>query len=133
MATRLTRPTFQEDVDLLGRSNQLYEAREAAANRPVDYSRLGGAALGRRGDMYGSFLRASGNIGGGLADARLGREIASRRAQLEKEVLAEKMRNKQIAQLVDAGVGFGADYIAHQAGRDNFSLGPDSYWWMDKP
>lgn len=58
--TTLTREQiFPYDVKLSGQMERLGAARGRAERAPLDYSRLGGMALAKRGDMLGAFYDAA--------------------------------------------------------------------------
>ena len=86
---------------------QLGQAREAAEARPVDYSRLGGAALGKRGEMYGSLYDAASRAAGARRSAEQNRELAWRKASREKEAQAERIKAENVASVVTGVAGLG--------------------------
>lgn len=93
--TTLTREqTFPYDVRLSEQMERLGGARRQAERTPIDYSRLGGMALAKRGEMLGSFygaaLKAKGERDlqeqqrrGQWAEAGARKEAATLRAQAE--------------------------------------------------
>ena len=107
MVTSYNKPLFPYDLAFTGQMGQLGQAREAAEARPVDYSRLGGAALGKRGEMYGSLYDAASRAAGARRSAEQNRELAWRKASREKEAQAERIKAENVASVVTGVAGLG--------------------------
>ena len=107
MVTSYSKPLFPYDLAFTGQMGQLGQAREAAEARPVDYSRLGGAALGKRGEMYGSLYDAASRAAGARRTAEQDRELAWRKASGEKQAQAERIKAENAARAITGIAGLG--------------------------
>jgi len=116
LVTSYNKPLFPYDLAFTGQMGQLGQTREAAEARPVDYSRLGGAALGKRGEMYGSLYDAASRAAGARRSTEQGRELAWRKASREKEAQAERIKSENAAKAV-AGVAGMGNMLAGKLGR----------------
>lgn len=104
MVTSYTKPLFPHDIAFTGQMGELSKARERADAAPTDYSRRGGAALQKRGDMYGALYEAALNASANRRQAEQASDMAWEDARRKKEALARQMEAKNVASLV-SGIG----------------------------
>lgn len=110
-------PAFSESMAGLRR------ARESAESRPLDYSRLGGAAFLRRGEMYGTLYDAAAQAASRRRMAEQARDQAWAEAGARKEALAMRQQAQNISGLVSGLGGLGQDFVRRgaQIGRRELS------------
>ena len=103
---------FPEDVAFGRATGGLYGAGESVRQRPMGYSRMGGAGLLRTGGMYSSFLDAARRANEQLAVAQGARALAAEAARRKKRAVIEGMRAQAAANLGSSAFGIASDYIA---------------------
>lgn len=109
MVTSYTKPLGPYDTALQKQAGQIDQARQKAESSPLDYSRLGGRALGQRGDMFASFAKAAQNVSQDRRSADMNRTIAMDNARIKKQALIDKMKAENISSLVSTGGKFAQD------------------------
>lgn len=109
MVTSYTKPLGPYDAAFELQSGRLGEARRKAESAPLDYSRLGGAAFGQRGDMLASFAKAAQNVSQDRRSADMNRTISWDNARIKKQALVDKLKAENISSLVSTGGKFAQD------------------------
>ena len=107
---------FPYDVSFFDDSSRIGASRAKLDAAPIDYGRLGGMALQRRGDMYGALFNAAQQASGNRSAQEMNRRISWNEAAARKRALADKIRNQAIANYAKGGIkiaGQVASDIAH--------------------
>jgi len=118
MVTTFQKPLFPYDLALMDESSRIGTARGRAESAPLDYSKLGGLAFQRRGDMYGSLYDAALRSYGKQRGAELSREMDWREAGRRKQALADRMKSQALANLVSGGVKLGQGAVSEASAGD---------------
>ena len=141
MVTAYTKRSGLYDPEFSESMAGLRRARESAESRPLDYSRRGGAALLRRGEMYGTLYDAAAQAAARRRMAEQARDQAWAEAGARKEALAMRQQAQNISGLVSGLGGLGQDFVRSGV-QVQKRLGPNSgfedvmkemhrgpYWW----
>lgn len=109
MVTSYTKPMGPYDTAFEVQSGRLGEAREKAESAPLDYSRLGGRALGQRGGMLASFAKAAQNVSQDRRSADMKNTVAMVHAKIKKQALVDRLKAENVSSLVSTGGKFAQD------------------------
>ena len=109
---------FPEDVQFGRATEKLYSAGEGLGARPLNFSRMGGSAIGRAGDMYGSFYGAANRAKQQLDLSQANRQLADELERRRRRAMIEGMRSKIASDLFTSGCGIASDYIASRRLKD---------------
>jgi len=107
VVTSINKPLFPYDIAFTGEMGKLGRAGEQVAATPVDYSRSGGAAFQKRGDMYASLASAAADAAARRQSSEMDRTLAWNRASRAKRAETQRMESGNIANLVSGLASLG--------------------------